>query len=254
MPVRSCSLAVLLAACVSPATVLPALAAEPDWQRLSERLKGGVLRWGGDAEGGAPFELRDPLDPGRVIGFEVELADALAEKLSQHLGQPLAAEFVQYEWVTLQLGLAKGDFDIILSGYEITAENRRAMRFSRPYYIYAEQLVVRREEEQIHRLADCRDRRVGTMAGSAAERVLAGAGIDTIAFDGQVEPYLDLELGRLDAVLLDTPIVTFYGETNPRFRLAGGHIARGEYGIAARPGDENLIAAIDMALGELMQS
>ncbi len=254
MPVRSCSLVLLLAACVSPATVLPAFAVEPDWQRLSERLKGGVLRWGGDAEGGAPFELRDPLDPGRVIGFEVELADALAETLSHHLGQPLAAEFVQYEWVTLQLGLAKGDFDIILSGYEITAENRRAMRFSRPYYIYAEQLVVRREEKQIHRLADCRDRLVGTMAGSAAERVLAGAGIDTIAFDGQVEPYLDLELGRLDAVLLDTPIVTFYGETNPRFRLAGGHIARGEYGIAARPDDENLIAAIDTALGELMQS
>jgi polar amino acid transport system substrate-binding protein len=36
--------------------------------------------------------------------------------------------------------------------------------------------------------------------------------------------------------------------------LAGGHLARGEYGIAARPGDANLIAAIDDALGELMRS
>ncbi|HEX7446101.1 MAG TPA: ABC transporter substrate-binding protein/permease [Pirellulales bacterium] len=244
----------LLAVGVLPAAVSPVFAIQPDWRRLGERFKSGVLRWGGDAEGGAPFELRDPLDPGRVIGFEVELADALAEVCSQRVGRPLAAEFVQYEWVALQLGLAKGDFDIILSGYEITPENRRAMRFSRPYYIYAEQLVVRREEQQIASLADCRGRLVGTMAGSAAERLLAGTGIETIAFDGQVEPYLDLELGRLDAVLLDTPIVTFYGETNPRFKLAGGHLARGEYGIAARPKDENLIAAIDEALGELMRS
>ena len=49
--------------------------------RLSERLASGVLHWGGDAEGGVPYQLRDPHDPGRVIGFEVELADALAEKL-----------------------------------------------------------------------------------------------------------------------------------------------------------------------------
>lgn len=232
----------------------PARAAEPDWLRLRERLASGLLRWGGDAEGGAPFELRDPRDPARVVGFEVELADALADALSHHLQKPLSAEFVQYEWVTLPLGLAKDDFDVIVSGYEITADNRREMLFSRPYYLYAEQLVVRREEQRIARLADCRGRAVGTMAGSAAERVLARAGIQPIAFDGQVEPYLDLELGRLDAVLLDTPIVTFYAETNRRFKLAGGHIAQGEYGIAARPDDENVIAAIDVALGDLMRS
>ena len=232
----------------------PARAAEPDWSRLRERLAGGALRWGGDAEGGAPFELRDPLDPGRVVGFEVELADALAEALGRRLQRTLSARFVQYEWVTLPLGLTKGDFDVILSGYEITPDNRREMLFSRPYYIYAQQLVVRREEVQIARLADCRGRLVGTMAGSAAERVLAGAGVDTVAFDGQVEPYLDLELGRLDAVLLDTPIVTFYGEPNPRFKPAGGRLAQGEYGIAARPDDKNLIAAVNVALSDLMRS
>ena len=243
----------IVVAILSLATsLLPA--AEPDWQRLRERLSGGVLRWGGDAEGGAPFELRDPHDPGRVIGFEVELADALAEALSRQLRQPLSAQFVQYEWVTLPLGLAKGDFDIILSGYEIPADGRRQMLFSRPYYLYAEQLVVRRDEVRIARLDDCRGRLVGTMAGSAAERVLASTGIETIAFDGQVEPYLDLELGRLDAVLLDTPIVTFYAETNPRFKLAGDRIAEGGYGIAARPDDQELIAAIDTALGDLMRS
>lgn len=231
-----------------------ACADEPDWPQVARRLVSGVLRWGGDAEGGAPFQLRDPKDPGQVIGFEVELADALAEALAQRIGRPLRAEFVQYEWVSLPLGLDKGDFDIILSGYEITPESRRAVLFSRPYYIYAEQLVVRRDERRIASLDDCRGKLVGTMAGSAADRLLRERGIDPVAFDGQVEPYLDLELGRLDAVLLDTPIVAYYGQTNPRLKLAGEPLAEGEYGIAARTDDRQLIAAIDFGLSELMKS
>lgn len=233
---------------------MAAQAAEPDWQALRERLADGVLRWGGDAEGGAPFQLRDPQDPGHVIGFEVELADALAELLGKRLSQPLVAEFVQYEWVSLPLGLEKGDFDIILSGYEISDDNQSPILFSRPYYIYAEQLVVRADERHVSTLDDCRDKLVGTLAGSAADRLLRKQGIVPVAFDGQVEPYLDLELGRLDAVLLDTPIVAYYAETNPKLKLAGGHLASGAYGIAARRDDRELMAAIDQALGELMKS
>jgi polar amino acid transport system substrate-binding protein len=36
------------------------------------------LRWGGDAEGGAPFVEADPADPSRVRGFDVEFAGMLA--------------------------------------------------------------------------------------------------------------------------------------------------------------------------------
>lgn len=231
-----------------------AVAAAPDWTRIEKRLAGGVLRWGGDAEGGAPFQLRDPQDPGHVIGFEVELAEALAAALSRHIERPLAAQFAQYEWVSLPLGLEKGDFDIILSGLEITDDRHGPLLFSRSYYHYAEQLVVRSDDRRIATLDDCRDKLVGTLAGSAADRLLRRRGIVPVAFDGQIEPYLDLELGRLDAVLLDTPIVTFYAETNPRLKLAGGRIAPGGYGIAARRADAELLNALNLLLSELMES
>jgi len=38
----------------------------------------GELRWGGDAEGGAPYVFLDPKNPREIIGFEVDLANALA--------------------------------------------------------------------------------------------------------------------------------------------------------------------------------
>lgn len=220
--------------------------------RLRERLAAGVLRWGGDAEGGAPYQLRDPQNPSRVIGYEVELADALVDVLGHRLSLPLRAEFVQYKWVELIPGLQKGDFDVILSGLEISADNAAKIRFSRPYYVYALQLVVARDEQRIGSLGDCLHRRVGTLGVSAAARYLESAGIgDVRHYEGQVEPLRDLTLGRLDAVLLDLPAVTFCVAPFPDLKLAGPPVGRGRYGIGMLPADVDLAEAIDEALGEL---
>jgi polar amino acid transport system substrate-binding protein len=230
-----------------------AFAGEDTDVELLRRLSSGVLRWGGDAEGGAPFQLRDPQDPGRIIGFEVELVDALAAKIGERLGIPLRAEFVQYDWVSLPAGLEKGDFDCIVSGFEMTPENRGRFSFTRPYYIYTQTLAVRREDTTIANLADLRGRAVGTLSGSAAERVLVAAGVsDIVGFDGNVEPYLDLEVGRLDAVLLDGPIAIYYGATNPKLKLLDVEVERAGYGIALRREDALLTAALDKALGEIL--
>ncbi|MBX7167585.1 MAG: ABC transporter substrate-binding protein/permease [Pirellulales bacterium] len=236
--------------------VLPARArAQPQIAPLADRLSHGTLRWGGDAEGGAPFQVRDPERPDRVIGFEVELVEALAERLSQRIGRAVHAQFVQYEWVSLIPGLQKGDFDLIASGLEITPEARAAVRFSRPYYVYQEELIVRADERRIRTLDDCRQSPVGTMAGTAAERLLTRAGVRQItSFDGQVEPFLDLELGRVDAVVLDTPITAYYAYTNPKLRSAGTVGEPGHYGLAFRQDDSGLTDAIDDELSALMTS
>ena len=56
---------------------LPVFAADP----LDAIKSRGVLRWGADAEGGAPYVYPDPERPERLIGFECDLAEALAAKL-----------------------------------------------------------------------------------------------------------------------------------------------------------------------------
>lgn len=224
-----------------------------DISALDQRLSSGVLRWGGDAEGGAPYQLRDPADPRRIIGFEVEIADALTRWLSDRLARPIRAEFVQYEWVSLQLGLERGDFDLILSGLESSRHLAQSCLLSRPYYICRPRLAIRHDNQSIATLDDCRDKAVGTLSGSAAQRVLEQHGIKHIVgFDGQVEPYLDLELGRLDAVLLDGPIATFYAQPNPRLQVIDIEADDMLYVAALRRGDDVLREAIDLALHDLM--
>ena len=60
------------------------------------------LRWGADAEGGAPYIFKDPADASRNIGLEVDLAAALAKEL----GRPIT--FRQYNYESLLPGLAVG--------------------------------------------------------------------------------------------------------------------------------------------------
>src|SRR4051794_18304952 len=55
----------------------------------------GVLRWGGDIQGGEPYVYDDPDNPGRLVGFEVDIADALARELG------VRSEFVQNDWANL---------------------------------------------------------------------------------------------------------------------------------------------------------
>jgi polar amino acid transport system substrate-binding protein len=207
----------------------------------------GVLRWGADAEGGAPYVFPDPTHPDRLIGFEVDLAEALARKLG------LRAEMVQNQWEGLVPALERGDFDIALNGLEITAEHRQEIAMTRPYYAYAQQIVKRRGTPGLTRLDDLRGKAVGTLNATAAQRLLeAFGGVDIRSYPGQVEPFRDLSNGRLDAVVLDSPIVDYYLTLEPDLERSGEPFAPGYYGVGVRREDHALLDALNQALGDLL--
>ena len=66
------------------------------------------LRWGGDAEGGAPFVEADPNDPARVVGFEVDIAQLLAEGLGSPADQA-AHDTLSERELQVFLRLARGE-------------------------------------------------------------------------------------------------------------------------------------------------
>jgi polar amino acid transport system substrate-binding protein len=208
----------------------------------------GRLRWCGDLQGGEPYVSQDPTDPDGVVGFEVEIADALARRLG------VRAVFVQNDWQMLVAALERGDCDVVLNGLEVTPARAARVRFTRPYYRFALTLVVRRTDAgRVHGLAALRGRRVATLGGSLAAQVLAGSGVVVVVHEGVEEPYLDLEQGRVDGVVLDDIIAARYGLPRPALRHAA-EVGEGEYAIALRPADTDLAAALDTALGSLAAS
>ncbi len=216
---------------------------------LDKIQKRGYLLWGSDAQGGAPYIFPDPKDPSKLIGFEVDLAEEIAKELG------VTARQAQNAWDSLIPALMRGDSDIAMNGIEITPQREKEVLFSQPYYIYTEQLVVKKDEEVIKGVNDLKGKKVGTLSGTVAQDILINmGGVDVKIYSGQVEPYEDLAIGRLDAVLLDLPIAAYYGKPNPKLKYAGLPVGEGFYGIALRKEDEELKARIDEVLIKLMNT
>lgn len=161
-----------------------------------------VLRWGGDAEGGAPFVEADPRDPSVLRGFDVEIAVMIARGLGRE------PQFVQVAWAQIPASVERGDFEIGMSGIEDLPALRERHAVTIPYFEFREVLAVRSADTARFRgLADLGGRRVGTLGSTFAWQLLLGEqrrnGLVPVSYDDDIHPYTDLVQGRLDAVLLD---------------------------------------------------
>lgn len=214
---------------------------------LERVRRAGVLRWGGDVQGGEPYVFEDPARPGRLIGFEVEIAEAIARELG------VRAEFVQNDWSNLVPSLERGSFDVILNGLEVTPARADTVLFTRPYFVFSAQLVTRRVDGSATGLDELEGRRVGTLASSFSWELLRDRPVDVVMYEGTEEPYADLRAGRLDGVLLDDIIAARYGLVHPELRLAED-VADGYYAVACRRRDTDLCEAIDDALATIAAS
>src|SRR5262249_46983919 len=147
------------------------------------------LAWAADAEGGAPYTFPDPRNPAHIVGFEVDLADALASRMGRK------ARFIQNQWDGLVPGLERGEYDAVINGLEITAERAQKINFSNPYFHSTLTITKRFDDDRIHRAEDLRGLRVGVLKVTFAERFVQGLGnVSVSSYDGQVQPYIDLAL------------------------------------------------------------
>lgn len=219
------------------------------------------LKWGVDDEGGVPYYFSAPEDPKARIGFEVDLIDAL----SKELGRPIERQHADFKELFDTLNL--GDVDFAMNGLEITPENVRKARFTRPYYIYQLQLIARIDDDRFTTLEECKEKglKVGALEGSVAAKLLRDNGIEIKPLDNQENIFDELRDEVTDAVLFDMPIALYYVVPDPqiehrkkrytgRFKFVGAPLAEGYYGIAVRKDDAALAGELDAALGRVIQS
>ena len=187
-----------------------------------------TLRWGGDAEGGAPFVEADPADPSRVRGFDVEIAAMIAHGLNR---EPV---FVQTAWSSLEASVERGDFAVGLSGLEDRPELRERHAVSLPYYEFHEVLAVRPQDSARYKtLTNLANRKVATLGATMAYQLLLDAqkeyGVLPVSYDDDIHPYSDLVAGRVDAVLLDNIIADRSLRRTPGFVIQPVPVATGHY-------------------------
>jgi polar amino acid transport system substrate-binding protein len=226
---------------------------------LDEIQKRGTLIWGADKEGGGPYVYPDDNDPDTLRGFEVELADMLADELSRQLGTEIRAEFKQGQWDNLPQMLG-GEIDVALNGFELTPERQRDYLCTRPYYAYGLQLLVP-QDSPIVTWNDVRAERAGehwrggALGGSAASRYLRdnyGETVVTVDYNGNTDAMNDVANGRLDLTLQDDCIALFYADRFPQLRFVGRPVGEGYYVALLHPDDARLRDALNNALGNII--
>jgi polar amino acid transport system substrate-binding protein len=216
-----------------------------------------AFRWGADREGGGPYIYPDPTEPSRVIGFEVDLANALGRQMGRD------ARLVLCGWDQILSDLDRGDIDLGLNGYEYTAQRARHYASSIPYYIYELGLCVR-EGSPIGSWSALRQTaggghrpRVGVLGGSSADRYVTaefGSSCEVVRFEGTVETFLLVDSGQLDATVQDLPPLEFYLnrlKRYPRLRIVDRPAQPGYYVLYARRSDDSLIDDTNAALRKL---
>jgi len=206
-----------------------------------------VLRWAADAESGAPFVFQDPRLPSKLIGFEVDIINAIAEELGYD-----ETKFVQNSWDGLIPGLEREDYDVAINGLEITPDRAQVVNFSEPYFITYEVLAVRSSEENVTDLPDLIGRKAGTLKSSLAERILRDVdGIIVKTYESEANSYADMRVNRIDAVLIDQPVALYYASWNPDIKLLDKKFGEVIYGIAAKKDRKDLIKEINGAISKL---
>ena len=146
-----------------------------------------------------PFEYKAP--DGKLVGFEVDLANALCAEMKMH------CVFVPSAWDGIIPSLMAKKYDVILSSMSMTDERKKAVAFTDRYYKTPARIVVKRGSGIDGSVASLKGKKIGVIKGSTQEtyanKVYGSAGATVIGYDTTQDSYLDMTSGRLDALVAD---------------------------------------------------
>ncbi len=166
-------------------------------KRIAEIKKNGKLVLG-TASGYPPFEFVSVENNGEVIGIDVSLAKAIADKL----GVQLVVQDMPFG--ELIMTLSTGGCDIVIAGLPETPERAEKVDFSMVYVNDEQTIIVRKEDANNYKtLGDFAGKVVDVELGASSETVarneLTGANINALALIADC--FLELSQGKCDAVV-----------------------------------------------------
>ncbi|KQN46417.1 cystine transporter subunit [Serratia sp. Leaf50] len=188
---------------------------------------------------------------GKLTGFEVEFAEALA----QHMG--VKAKLSPTKWDGMLASLESKRIDVVINQVTISPEREKKYDFSTPYTVSGIQVLTKKgNEDKFSTPDDLKGKKVGVGLGSNYEQWLRAnePGVDIRTYDDDPTKYQDLRVGRIDAILVDRlAALDLVKKTGDTLAVAGKPFARQESGVAIRKNNPELVAAINKAIAEMQK-
>ena len=193
-----------------------------------------------------PYEY---YDNGQLVGIDIEVAGAIAEKL----GMKLETTDIAFE--SIIPGVQAGKYDIGMAGVTVSEERLQQVNFS-DSYATGVQVVIVKEGGKVQSLDDMADAIIGTQSGTTGFIYASGDfGDDHVkSFTKTTDAVEALKNGQVDCVLLDNAPAEALVEANPDAGLSILETAYTveDYAIAINKENTDLQAKINAALAELV--
>ncbi len=194
--------------------------------------------------GFVPFEQ---IENGELVGFDVDLANAVAAKLGKK------ASFDQMPFTSLLAAVQSGRADVAISGILGTPERQKEVAFSKPYMHDSFVLTVSESNTSVTKLEDLEHSRIAVQVGTIPEEFVRDklASATFVTVQDTPAAFQLVAQGRADAVVTDAPVAGYYVKKVGKLKMLPTPLNTAQPIVAALAKDNPLTAQIDTALDEL---
>lgn len=172
-------------------------------------VKTGVIRVGTDPTW-APYESLNITN--QIVGFEVDLMDAIAEKLNK------TVEWRSVLFDNIITSVKSKQLDLGVSGFSVTKDRLEEVQFTMPHSVTRGQVIMLQSKRDslgitmLTSLADLKtlNLKAGTQSGTTERDELDAAGVRYSAFSDYGVAIMDMASANpsVDCVYAETPITT----------------------------------------------
>lgn len=192
-----------------------------------------------------PYEMTT--DDGGFEGIDVEVAEAIAEKL----GLELVVDDMAFN--NALLAVQNGESDIAMAAITVKPDRLEVMDFSETYATGI-QVVIVKEGSPIATIDDLAGaEKIGCQADTTGyDYCSSDYGEDhVIAYDTGALAVMDLMAGTIDAVVIDNGPAEAYVAANDGLKILDTEYANEDYAIGFQKGNTALVEAVNAAIAEL---
>lgn len=187
-----------------------------------------------------------------IVGVDIDIAKAVCEKLG------IKFEAKPIDWAAKEMELSTDKITCIWNGMTITDERIETFELSRPY-MSNDQVIVVMNDSTIKAKADLAGKVVAAQSDSSGLEALTADAIYAEIKASAAKEYADyvtamgdLELGRCDAIVMDSVVANYYiAENGKNMIVLDEKMSAEEYGIGFKKGNSELLAAVEGAMSEL---
>ena len=189
-----------------------------------------------------------------IVGFDIDLAKEVAKRLGREV------EFKAIDWNSKEAELKSGRVDILWNGLDITDKRKENMLFSEPYMDNRQIVFVAKNGKvAVASEADLAGKTIGTQSGGTTEEYfenkpeLKASMKEVKYYPDYINAFMDLENGRLDAVVGDEIIGRYYISKHPDEIQAIDTVIGtvSQFGIAFRKDDQKLRDEVQKVFDEM---